>query len=110
MLSDQTEVMVEVVAAVEAKEAEVVGVEAETQTRTKTLQDLREPQDNQPPQDTRGPSILICQLESGQDVLCISDTGEEHTFVQNRLPALGRTSSHQDLKNETGTSSAPHIH
>ena len=57
-----------------------------------------------------GPSIQTFLLESGQDVLCISDTGEEHTFVQNRLPALGRTSSHQDLKNETGTNSAPHIH
>ena len=106
MPSDQIEVaMVVVVVTVVDVATAVVGVEAET-----PAQDLQHLQASQHLQDIRGPSILISLLEIGQDVLCISDTEGVHTFVQNQLLALGRIFSHQDLKNETWTSSAPHIH
>ena len=53
----------------------------------------------------RGPSIQTCQLGTGLGAPTISNSDEEHTFVQNLRLAHGRIFTPNDLKNEKLTSS-----
>ena len=59
---------------------------------------------------TRAPHTQIFRQGRGKGARCTSNSGKGHTFVLSLQPAPGKMCSLQDLKNETGTSSAPHIH
>ena len=85
MLSDPTEV--DAVDSIEAEEIVEVAVEEE----------LNQILLLQTPTDILGPSILTFQQETGLGVVCILNTDDLHTFVQNLQPALGRTSTLPNL-------------
>ena len=80
-----------------AAEAEVEVEEAEHRQRPELKIKLK--------QNTKELSIQIFQMEIGKGVICILNTGNLHTFVQNLQLAPGKTSTFQS-HNETLTSSA----
>ena len=52
----------------------------------------------------KGPNTLTFQMEIGKGAVCISNTGNLHTFVQNLQPVHGKMSTFQS-HNEKSTSS-----
>ena len=81
-----------------AEEEEIVVEEAELRQRPELKVVLRP--------SIKGPNTLTFQMEIGKGAVCISNTGNLHTFVPNPPLVPGKTSSFQDLQSETVTSSA----
>ena len=92
-------------------EAEEVATDVEAAAEVNPAADkmpsnLGEPVEANNP-NTRVPSTLTSLLESGVDVLCISDGGGGHFSVLSPAPVHGRTSSPpSQTTSETGASSS----
>ena len=85
-----------------AEAVEVVATEAEDEEVEIVVNPIKlvNLEDQHLQRATRAASIQIFLLEIGQAVVCISNMVVVHTFVQNLLLVLGRTSTLLNLQNE----------
>ena len=81
------------------EEVVVILIQRHLQTPIQTLRHL-------PVRSTGELNIQIFRQGSGKDVRCILNGGGAVISVPSPLPALGKTCTHPDLKNEKSTSSA----